>query len=84
MQAIVTKYHGATNTKPSRISATSASGLKVRVSYDHALNADDNHKAAALALCAKYGWTNELIGGGLSDSSEVWVMIPRGMKLVEG
>jgi len=83
MQAIVTKYYGATNFKPSKIVAKSASGLKVSVSYEHEYNADDNHKRAALALCAKYGWPNELIGGGLSDSEEVWVMIPRHLHLAK-
>ena len=35
--AIRTKYHGATNYKPSRIIATGELG-KVTVSYDHALD----------------------------------------------
>ena len=83
MQAIVTKYLGATNTKPSRIKATSASGLSVTISYPHELTSDDAHKRAALALCQKYNWPNELLGGGLSNSQEVWVMIPKGYKLVE-
>lgn len=83
MQAIVTKYHGATNTKPSKISARSASGLRITVSYDHALNADGNHYAAARKLCAKYNWPNELLGGGLSNSEEVWVMIPSHQRLVD-
>lgn len=83
MQAIVTKYYGATNTKPSKIVAKSASGLKVSVSYEHEYNADENHRRAAQALCDKYKWTNALLGGGLSDSEEVWVMIPRHLELVE-
>lgn len=83
MQAIITKYYGATNTRPSKIVAKSASGLKVSCNYDHEYTADRNHELAAKKLCAKLGWTNDLIGGGLSNSSEVWVMIPRGMKLVE-
>lgn len=83
MQAIVTKYYGATNTKPSKIVAKSASGLKVSVSYDDEYNADDNHKRAAQKLCDKYNWPCELIGGGLSNSEEVWVMIPRHLELVE-
>tara|TARA_R110000822_G_scaffold51947_5_gene134848 strand:- start:80 stop:361 length:282 start_codon:yes stop_codon:yes gene_type:complete len=44
--AIRTKYHGATNYKPSRIIATGELG-KVTVSYDHALDSTDNHAAAA-------------------------------------
>lgn len=63
-QAIVTRYHGPTNTKGARISATASAG-RVYVPYDHALNADGNHEAAATALCAKFGWAGELACGGL-------------------
>lgn len=83
MQAIVTKFLGATDPKPSRIKATSASGLTVTISYPHELSSDDAHRLAAQKLCDKHGWTNALLGGGLSNSEEVWVMIPRGFKLVE-
>ncbi len=83
MQAIVTKYLGATNTKPSRIKATSASGLSLTISYPHELTSDNAHQLAARKLCDKYGWPNELLGGGLSNSEEVWVMIPTHMELKE-
>ena len=46
MQAIQTKYIGATNTKHSRIKAACEAG-GITVFYDHSLNEDDNHKAAA-------------------------------------
>ena len=64
MQTIETKYHGPTNTRVSRISAT-ASGCRKRVtvSYDHALNAENNHKAAALKLREALNWTGRYIGG---------------------
>ena len=58
MQAIRTRYHGPTNTRGSRISAQCAAG-KISVSYDHALNADDNRKAAARALRDKLGWDKD-------------------------
>jgi hypothetical protein len=54
MQAIITKFLGPTNTKGSRIKATSWVD-SVTVSYNHALNVLDNHRAAADALCAKRG-----------------------------
>lgn len=57
MQALVTKYHGPTDRKGTRISATSASGIRVYLSYDHSLDLDDNHNAAALALARKLAWT---------------------------
>ena len=51
---IETAYHGPTNYKGSRISATckrdSDNTYRKFVSYDHALNAAENHHAAALAL----------------------------------
>lgn len=64
MQSIETRYHGATNTKPSKISATaSGCGKRVYVSYDHALDADGNHKAAALKLMETLDWRGRFIGG---------------------
>jgi hypothetical protein len=62
-QAIETKYLGATNTKGGRIKATAWAG-NVTVPYDHALNSDGNHKAAADALIAKFGWQGTFAQGG--------------------
>jgi len=72
MQAITTKYLPATNTKPSRYKATSASGLSVTLSTDHSLDSDGNHEAAAQALCAKMGWHGRLIHGGTKEA-EIFV-----------
>ena len=65
-QAIITKYHGPTNTRGSRISAACWGG-KVSVSYDHGLNATENHEAAAGALIVKMGWSGQWTGGGTPD-----------------
>ena len=51
-QAIHTRYMGPTNTKGGRIKATAWAG-SVTVPYDHALNVEDNHRAAAGALLAE-------------------------------
>ena len=72
-QAIVTKYHGPTNTRGSRISAKAEAG-RISVSYDHALNASENHRAAAQALADKMGWTiaafyPSLVGGALPGNA---------------
>lgn len=72
-QAIVTKYHGPTNTRGSRISATAEAG-RIMLSWDYALNGSDNHKAAAQALVDKMGWTVEagypsLVGGALPGNA---------------
>jgi len=64
MKAIQTKFHGPTNTKGSRYSASDGDGNRVILSANYALNPDENHKAAALALCAKMHWSQPLIGGG--------------------
>ena len=67
MKAIRTKYHGPTNTRGSRISATDEDGNRVSVSYDYALSGEAVHRAAADALCAKMNWTGDLIGGSLKN-----------------
>ena len=67
-QAIVTKYHGPTNTRGSRISAKCAGG-RVSVPYDYALNNDQSHAAAAAALAAKLGWSGRMVGGGSPDGT---------------
>jgi len=59
-QSIQTKYHGPTNTKGSRISATSASGIKIFIGYPHELSEGvDSHALAAATLARKLGWTAE-------------------------
>lgn len=70
MQAIVTKYHGPTNRRGSRVSATAAAG-RVYLEWDDALSSDANHDAAAKALAEKMGWLGDrygrLVSGHLPD-----------------
>lgn len=75
-QAIVTKYHGATNTLGSRVSASAEAG-RVVLSWDHGKNVDDNHRAAALELMARKGWQcRELVGGSMQGAmGYAWVMM---------
>lgn len=61
-QAIETKYLGATNTKGGRIKATAWAG-SITVPYDHALDVQDNHAAAQLALRHKLGWQGKYAQG---------------------
>lgn len=75
MKAIFTKYHGPTNFKGSRISASDMDGNKVTISYPHELSGEDVHRAAADALCAKMNWTGNLIGGGVRNGY-VFVFAP--------
>lgn len=70
LKSIITRYHGATNHKPSRISASAEGVGRVYLPYDYALDAADNHAAAARSLANKYGWLSDgmtLTGGGLPD-----------------
>jgi hypothetical protein len=82
LQAIVTKYHGPTNCKGSRISAKADAG-RVIVHYDHALNLDENHKAAAQALVERLGWTEAngypaLAGGALPGNAGYCFVMAKG------
>jgi hypothetical protein len=62
-QAIETKFIRATNVTGGRIKAT-AWGGSVTVGYNHALDSQGNHKAAADALIAKMGWNGTYAQGG--------------------
>ena len=79
MQAIRTKYLGATNFRGSRFKATAQAG-SVTVPYDSALNAEDNHCAAARALCEKLDWPYPLVSGCLPSGEYAHVFLPREMR----
>jgi hypothetical protein len=73
MKAIVTKYHGPTNTKGSRISATDSDNNRVYVSRDCALHIEDSHKDAAIALCKKMNWHGKLVAGDFGPDRRIFV-----------
>ena len=59
MQAIETRYVGPTDTKGSRIIATTGSGHhKLAIPYPYELSGEACHAAAAEALATKLGWLN--------------------------
>jgi len=66
-QAIVTKYHGAGNKRGSRISATTASGLRIYVSFKDEWKDFDNHKHAAMHIAHKLAWAGIMYAGGTKD-----------------
>jgi len=74
MVAIVTRYHGPTNTKGTRYSA-SVQGYKVYVDIDHALDEEENHRQAAVKLCKKIGWDEDRFFGGSMASGD-WAWVP--------
>lgn len=54
MFAILTKYHGPTDTRGARISAKfSVGGGRVSIDYPHELNGEACHEYAARALIAR-------------------------------
>ena len=50
MKAIVTKYHGPTDTRGSRITASDEDGNKCTIPYPYQLSGEACHRAAAQAL----------------------------------
>ena len=81
MKAIVTKYHGPSNIKGSRYSATAEGGNRIIKSADDRVSSDDNHAHAAIALCNKMDWRGELVSGGLPNGNTVFVFTGRGKNL---
>jgi hypothetical protein len=74
MKAITTKYHGCTDTRGSRISATDGDN-RVSIPYPHELNTEEAHKLAAQTLCKKLGWDYQFITGGTKEGY-VHVFVP--------
>ena len=76
MQAIRTQYKGPTNTRGSRIIATSYKSRTV-IPYDHELSAEDTHRRAA-ELHAVKAWVTpgpaQLAHGTLPDGSHAHVL----------
>ncbi len=72
MKSITTKYHGPTNSRGSRVSATDGDS-RIALSWDSALDSDANHDAAAKALCLKLGWANQSLMRGNHNTGNVYV-----------
>jgi hypothetical protein len=76
MKAIETKYHGPTNTRGARISATDGDGNRIYISYPYELSGEDVHRKAADALCRKMDWPGTLAGGA-TKRGYVFVFVER-------
>lgn len=81
---IVTRYLGCTDTRPARIVAThkrdSDTTWRVTVPWDHALNSDANHAAAAEALVGKWPYGEDqapfqLVSRGHDDAAYYFTAI---------
>lgn len=73
MKAILTRYHGPTDTKPSRITARAEGVPNLTLAN---AEGDEGHRAAAQALCNRMDWTGTLTMGGLPDGFCVHVFTP--------
>lgn len=75
MKAIITKYHGPTNTKGARIHAK-AEGCPGKWFWYGFNGTDHAHKEAAQAYRDERGWTGAMAGGGLPDQTGyAWVFV---------
>ena len=86
MQAIITKFLGPTNTRGARIKAAAMRG-SITISYDHAIESEANHVAAAQALKEKFQfedpaehrahsyWVQPTVTGTLPDGTYAHVYI---------
>lgn len=66
-QAIETKYLSPTNHRPARIAAVAGGDRRVVIPYDHALNVEQNHAAAARVVATRLGWRGSWSGGSTRD-----------------
>lgn len=62
MEAIITEYRGATDTRGARIVART-SDRRLTVPYDYSLSDVDLHAIAACQLAQVLGWSGTLYGG---------------------
>jgi hypothetical protein len=76
MQAIETKYLEARNHRGSRIVARCAA-KRIVLSWDHALNTEQNHRAAARELITQMGWFGTWCSGSIPSGSDVHVNVRR-------
>lgn len=75
MQAIRTKYLGPTNFHGARLSAV-CYAKRIVIPWDHALNAPENHAAAARDLATRLQWLDgfQLVSGCLHDGTYAHVL----------
>jgi hypothetical protein len=72
MKAILTKYHGVTNTRGSRIIAHAEGVKSLTIPYPHELSGEACHRLAATLLCERQEWPTELVGGQLPNGDYVF------------
>ena len=80
---IITRYLGPTNCRGSRVKATHKRDSEVTwqatVSWDHALDSEANHEAAAQQLLANWITASDLVLAGRGHDSDAyyWLVVGR-------
>lgn len=75
--SIVTRYIGPSNVRGARIVADAGMKRRVYIPYPHELSGEACHRAAAEALCERFGWTGTLaVGGTERGYAYVWTARP--------
>jgi hypothetical protein len=77
IRAITTKFHGPTNTRGSRVSATNGTE-RVTLHWNHGIDVPSNHTAAAEALARKLEWQGSWHIGALPGSGFCFVCVSSG------
>lgn len=72
LQAIQTKFLGPTSQRGGRIKAT-CQARTVVVPWDHGMNPEANHKAAAMVCALQCGWSGTWHGGFNAEGEGVFV-----------
>jgi hypothetical protein len=73
-QAIQTKFLSPTNSRGSRVKAFAAAG-SVTISWNHRLNPEQNHRAAAKMFANRMNWVGLWYGGTLRSGDMVFVTV---------
>lgn len=81
--AIRTTFYGPTNHLGSRYKADAGDGRTCWVGADPRLHDEDNHIAAAVALCKRMGWDSRNLISGCMGYDMVFLMIGPNV-MVEG
>lgn len=76
MQAIETKYICPTDFKGARVKAECAAKRRY-YSWDHSLDTEGNHVAAAKQLANELEWQNAISSGTLKNGNWVHVLMPK-------
>lgn len=79
MQAILTKYLPATNSRGERVKAFCDAG-SITEGWDYGLGQEANHRAVATALANKFGWLDygHRVEAGSYGNGYVFVLVKEG------